>query len=66
MELLSNAGTPTASIPPAFQSLIPAFGPQPPCCGLPRNVWIHLNRLRTRVSRFVVNMKTMGLCRSEF
>ena len=47
VELLSTTGEPTTPTPPAPHSFIPAFGPQPPDCDLPRNAQVHLNRLRT-------------------
>jgi len=61
-ELLSIHWEPITPIPPALQSFIPAFGPQPPGCDLPRNGWVRLNHLRTGVGRFAVNMKLMGQC----
>ena len=42
VELLSTTGVLTTPILPAFQSFIPAFGPQPPYCDLPRNASIQL------------------------
>jgi len=65
VELLSINGEPTTPIPPALQSFIPAFGPQPPGCDLPRNTWVQLNLPRTGVGRFGTNMKLMGLCGSD-
>ena len=44
VELLSIHGEPTTPVPAALQSLIPAFGPQPPGFELPRNAWVQLNR----------------------
>jgi len=61
VELLSINGEPTTPIPAALQSFIPAFGPQPPGCNLPRNACAQLNRLRTDVGQFAANMKLMGL-----
>ena len=55
----------TTPIPPAHQSFIPAFGPQPPGCDLPRNARVQLNRLRTGVARFAANMKLISLCGSD-
>jgi len=43
-------------------NVIPAFGPQPPGCDLPRNAWV---QLRTGVGRFAAIMKLMGLCGSD-
>ena len=51
--------------PSSSPIFIPTFDLQPPGCDLPRNAWVHLNRLRTGFSLFVVNMKTMGLCGSD-
>jgi len=65
MELLSINGEPTTPISAALQSFIPAFGPQPPGCDLPRNAWVQVNRLRTGVGRFPANMKLMDLCGSD-
>ena len=65
VELLSINGELTTPIPAALQSFIPAFGPQPPGCDLPRNAWVQLNRLRTGVGRYAANMKLMGLCGSD-
>ena len=61
VESLSTNEEPTTPIPPALQSLIPAYGPQPPSCDHPRNAWAQLNRLRTGVT----NIKLMGLCGSD-
>jgi len=66
VELLSIHREPTTPIPAALQSFIPAFGPQPPGCDLPRNAWIQLNHLRTGVGRYAANMNLMGLCGSNF
>jgi len=65
VELLSINGEPITPIPAALQSFIPAFGPQPPGCDLPRNAWVQLSRQRTGVDRFAANMKLMGLCGSD-
>jgi len=65
VEWLSINGEPTTPIPAALQSFIPAFGPQPPGCDLPRNAWVQLNRLRTGVGWFAANMKLMSLCSSD-
>jgi len=65
VELLLTNGEPTTPIPPTLQSFIPAFGPQPPGCDLPRNAGVQLNRLRTGVGRFADNMKLFGVCGSD-
>jgi len=57
LKLLST----TTSNPPALQPFIPAFGPQPPGCDLPRNAWVQLNRLWTGFVRYATNMKTKSL-----
>jgi len=43
---------PTTPIPPVLQSFIPAFGPQPQGCDLPRNAWVQFNHPRTGVGWF--------------